>query len=382
MSSKTKVLFLLESPCCGGAENAVVNIANGMSADKYDVTVAFLFKKSVYGAKYPFEICGAFHNFIKVRHLFDNRSKTISFLVNYFLSHYPSLVYHLFFRDIYNIVIAFNEGLPTNVVSSVSIRGRKKVAWLHTLTELSMKGKSKEDLSFIQDKYQRFDKIVAVSYSVADSFSGMFPALADKVRVAYIPVNVAAIRSKASSEVSIQKPSRKLLVSVGRITSAKAYDRYLKVIRSLKQESIDLSVWIIGGGDRSDLEHFCEENLLDNVSFLGNQSNPYPYMKLADWIVLPSLVEGLSIVILEALSLEKAVIATDCGGPREILGDSEYGLLVGNDEESIYRGLIRALTETTLKEEYESRAACRAKVFDFSETIQVIERVFDNLQNE
>ena len=71
----------------------------------------------------------------------------------------------------------------------------------------------------------------------------------------------------------------------------------------------------------------------------GFQSNPYSYMKRSDLYVCSSYVEGFSTVVSEAVILGIPVVTTESSGMREILGDSEYGLITENSDESLYQGM-------------------------------------------
>lgn len=370
-----KVLFLIESFTLGGAEKVLVDMVNALDPARFQVTVCSLFKESVYGKHYPYEVKMPFNETIHFRYLFNNRNRWLSQLANFGLSRFPAELYSCFIRDKFDIAVAFYEGAPTRLLSAAKFKHGKKIAWLHTSTGLSQKGKTGEILQQEQERYEQFDKIVAVSDFVAKSFSAIFPALTDRVVVAYNPIDVAGIRRKASVIVPFRRSPESLLVTVGRMTGAKAYDRYLRVVKNLKDSGLVFRVWIVGGGDCSSLESFCRENGLDNVSFLGHQDNPYPLMKLADWVVAPSQVEGLPTVVLESLALGKAVLATDCGGTREILGDSEYGLLVGNDEQSLTDGLSLALTNRCNKSQIEAAALRRCSDFTMEARMPVIEEL-------
>ena len=71
-----------------------------------------------------------------------------------------------------------------------------------------------------------------------------------------------------------------------------------------------------------------ENNLSKDVKILNFQKNPYKFIIKADVLVLTSKFEGLPNVLLEALSLKKFVISSNCPtGPKEILGNGKYGLL-------------------------------------------------------
>ena len=67
-------------------------------------------------------------------------------------------------------------------------------------------------------------------------------------------------------------------------------------------------------------------------------------LKCADLYVCSSLYEGFSTTVVESLILGTPVVTTDCTGMREILGDSEYGLITANDDEAFYEGVKRMLT--------------------------------------
>lgn len=74
----------------------------------------------------------------------------------------------------------------------------------------------------------------------------------------------------------------------------KGYDRLLDVCERLNIQGYKYSVWIIGEGeDRFLLEKIIAEKQLGNVKLLGLKSNPYIYMKQADWLLLPSRQKAL-----------------------------------------------------------------------------------------
>lgn len=372
-----KILFIIESPSMGGAEKVLVDIANGLVSNHCDITVCSLFKNSIYGNEHQFDLSGYLTDSVNYRYLFNNDKRSAYSFASFFITKAPAWIYRLRIRGRYDRVVAFYEGVPTRFVSKARLKYGKKIAWLHTLTALSMKRLGNKQLAETETLYCSFDKVVAVSNSVARSFSNLFPSVAEKLVVAYNPVNIKNIQSLSEAPFDIQKPDCPLLVSVGRITKVKGYDRYLRVIRHLRADGFHFKVWIIGGGDRSALETYCNDNHLDNVHFWGSQDNPYPFMKYADWIVLPSKIEGLPTVILESLALGKATIATDCGGTREILGCSEYGLMVDNDKHSLYSGIKTALSDCKMKSLYEKKASLRVHLFETSSCTSRIEKVLE-----
>ena len=357
--AKKRILFIIESFILGGAERVLVDIVNHLDQNKFEITVFSIFKKSVY-RNYNTEIDNPFKQHIHYKWLVNNGNQLLYRVFSFLLVRIPSLLYGLLVGDKYDVVVAFYEGAPTAFVANAKITG-KKIAWLHTSTDLSQKGKSYGALMRQNHYYSTFSDIIAVSEGVKEDFVHLFPMQKNKVKVIHNPIDTDSIQERSKQKIDAQHPGCPLFVSVGRMTPVKGYDRYLRVINNLVKEGYRFEVWIIGGGDRTDYESFCQENGLDNVKFLGNRSNPYPYMKMADWIVVPSLIEGLSTVVMEGIVLGKAVLATDCPGMKELLGNSEFGLIIDNQEEALFCEIKRLLNNSSLSSYYENRTFSRSK---------------------
>ena len=119
-----------------------------------------------------------------------------------------------------------------------------------------------------------------------------------------------------------------------------------------------------------------------NVSFLGFQSNPYPYIKAADMFLSTSMTEGYPLVICEALCLDKPIVATNVTGPREILGDSEYGLLAEESDEAIFSAVQRMIDDEDLRKHYATKASERKQLFDIQSTVDNIYRLISSDSND
>jgi len=119
------------------------------------------------------------------------------------------------------------------------------------------------------------------------------------------------------------------IVNVGALKSQKNQKLLLDAMRRLKFR--DVSLLIVGDGpERLRLEKMlCDENLNDCVRLLGWVNNSSEIIAAADLFVLSSNFEGYPNVLLEALVVGTPIISTDCDyGPREILADGKYGVLV------------------------------------------------------
>ncbi|WMB74458.1 glycosyltransferase [Shewanella oncorhynchi] len=138
-----------------------------------------------------------------------------------------------------------------------------------------------------------------------------------------------------------------LILAVGRFTEAKDYPNLLTAFSQLPSELSHTKLAIIGTGEAqtSILELVAQLGLTERVHFLGLQRNVNEWMSAADLFVLSSAWEGFGLVVAEAMACERLVVATDCGGVKEVLGDC--GILVPTkDSTALSRGLVQGLTVT------------------------------------
>lgn len=182
----------------------------------------------------------------------------------------------------------------------------------------------------------------------------------------YNTVDDTQIREKAAQQLPADAIKRKLtVVTLGRLTYQKAYDRLLRVHKQLQEERLDFDLWILGEGeDRAELEQFIQQNHMEeSVRLFGFQKNPYPFMKAADLLVCSSRYEGFSTFVTEGLILGKPIVTTDCTGMRELLGDSEYGLITDNSEKGLHDGLVQLLTQPEALRRFSEASKLRGSDF-------------------
>lgn len=111
----------------------------------------------------------------------------------------------------------------------------------------------------------------------------------------------------------------------------------------------------------------------NKINFLGFNENPYPYYYYSDTYVLSSRWEGFPNTLLEALACEAKVVATTCkSGPKEIIENDKYGILVEvNNAKSLANGIMKSL-------EGNNKSNDRASVFSIEKIVKKYEEVFLN----
>ena len=135
------------------------------------------------------------------------------------------------------------------------------------------------------------------------------------------------------------------IISVGRLAYEKDYKSAILSISKLKKKIKNIRYYILGDGELK--EELCSYSksldLSRDIIFVGHLKNPYPIMKNANVLLLTSLYEGFSNVILESLALNTPVVATDSpGGNKEIILNGENGFLakVRNSEDIVQKIML------------------------------------------
>lgn len=388
---KTKVLFLIHTLQVGGAEKVLINLVNSMDSEKFDITVMTVINTGAFrfelndNIKYKtiFNI-----NFLnknkktenkKSGNLLDNTNFVKKVAVKIYQFFWKIVdckkIYKRYIKESYDVEVAFLEGISAKIISNSTNANSKKIAWIHvdlineTKTEKFFKN-SKEE----RKVYSAYEKIICVSKYVKEQFIKKMGFDESKVKVLYNPVDTQKIIEIANEKVEDISKKRYTICSVGRLSEQKGYDRLLRITKKLNGEKLDFELWIIGvGSEEENLKKYINENNIENVKLLGYKKNPYKYIKLADAFVCSSRAEGFSTAVSEAVILSKPVITTDCSGMREILGDSEYGIICKNTEEDLYISLRSFLEDKKMQKQYQTRVKDRVGIFDLKTNVRIIE---------
>lgn len=370
-----KILFLIETMNGGGAERVLTDLVNNLDPQKYDITIQTIWNEGLYLNQLNSNI---HHKSVLKSKLSDRTSFFLSIL--YFIILSPKWVYNKFIKDEYDIEIAFLEGISTKYIGASTNKKAKKYTWVHIdlfnffyIKNIFFSTKKAKKC------YCKFDKILCVSNTVKSNFYKRF-GLKENVEVVYNVVDDQSIVEKAQQipeDLSKDTDNRFKMITIGRLTKQKGYDRLLRVHSKLIEDGFDYTLWIIGEGeDRGDLESIIKDKgIQDSTKLLGFKSNPYPYIKYCDLFVCSSLAEGFSTVATESTILGVPIVTTACSGMKELLGDSEYGLIVDNNELALYEGLKEILTNTSLYEHYKIKATERSSYFKKEKRICEIEKI-------
>lgn len=372
---KKKILFLIESFAGGGVEKIFIDLINNMDISKYDITVMSIWD---YGVRKK-----DLRKDVKYKSIFPNIRGISRVFHNFVEKSDGSLLYKFGIREKYDIEIAFIEGRATKIIGASTNPNSKKIAWVHIdLSQGHWTSRVfRESLQREKECYKKFNDIVFVSNSAKEGFKNLFGDDFDNLQVKYNPIIAEEVVKKAEEEVNdIAKPKDKmLLVTSGRLVSQKGYESLLKACNKLNKDNIKYELWILGEGwDRPKLEELINKYSLSNVKLLGFKENPYKYIKQGDLFVCSSKNEGFSLVIAEAMILGLPVISTNCSGPNELLNFGEYGYMVENNEEALYKGLKEIISNDEKLKYYKKKSSERVYFFNYKNRISDIERLFND----
>lgn len=129
---------------------------------------------------------------------------------------------------------------------------------------------------------------------------------------------------------------------IGRLIELKGLDLLIRSFNEISKTYENVKLVIVGDGEESDnLKNQVKEYGLENkVIFAGYRKDIYNFMNIMDCFVLSSIREGLPMVILEAIAMNKVVISTPVAGVKEIISNDEYGIVL---EERNATNMIEAM---------------------------------------
>jgi glycosyltransferase involved in cell wall biosynthesis len=127
-----------------------------------------------------------------------------------------------------------------------------------------------------------------------------------------------------------------------------------------------------------------ERDLNSVVTFAGFQSNVLEYMADFDVVVLPSILEGFGIVLLEAMAMGKPVVASRVGGIPEAVEDSVTGILVPPaNSRKLAEALVVLLENSTLRQSMGEAGRARVEtLFSLERTIKEIECCYNHILSQ
>ena len=365
---KKKILFVINSMGCGGAEKSLLSLLSLLDYGKYDVTLQMFRRGGMFESLLPeavhirqdLDYTAFCAKSITAQLLsFDlqrlvARSRTSLFLRQNAKRGRPLHDAQAYWKhsgvaydplpEQYDVAIAWGQGTPTHFVAE-KVQAKKKLAWVNA--DYENVGHNKR---FDRPFYGAFDVLVCVSDQLCDIMRTVFPEYAEKMTTIYDisdPSTIIKMSQQPCCDISRQEGTT--LVTVGRLVPQKGYDIAAKAAQILKDRGIKFHWYIIGDGNRPPIEKDIERyGIKDHFTLLGGKANPYPYMKAADIYVQTSRFEGYCLTLAEARMLDIPCVTTNFDVVYAQMIDGENGLIVDMTAEAVAEGIVRLATDSEL----------------------------------
>lgn len=331
---RVRVLHVITSLTVGGAERLVIAAACGLSPNRFEHAICCLSEAGALAteaaaAGVPVHTVGAFPGisnplaFVRLLRIIRNIAPTIVHT-------------HLQSANLYGRVAARLAGVPIVIATEHNVYAHKpkRYVWVERLLA------------------RRTDVLIAVSANVQQFLGQQLALPASAIRVVYNGVAPAAASAVAVTELRRRVAAGSPVVAVvASLTRKKGHAVLLRAISSLRQQGMAITLLLAGDGvERRRLEAMAQAlGVADSVRFLGIVPAA-DVLAVADLFVLPSLVEGLPLALLEAMLSGKAVVATAVGGVPEVIRPEVNGVLVpAGDERALADAIARLIASPDLR---------------------------------
>ena len=362
------VLFLMPSLPGAGAEKVLIEILRHIDYTQYNVSLFLEYREGVYLQDVPDKVSIiALHGpnnlwFQRLHRRLVERG---------WYAPFHEMVYRRMFLSLlrgkrYDTIISFMEGSAVKFHSYIFDKGKRNISWVHI--DFQQKHWSLDFFRDAEDErqcYEKMDKIIFVSNDAKTGFDSLFHLSAEKYAVHYNIIDADRIR-RLSQMCTAEQKKRFTICMLGRLNTQKRHDRAISVAKTLKELGYDFELWIIGDGElRGKIEkQINEAGLQDVVKLKGFINPPYSMLAQADIFLNTSEAEGFSLVVAEAFCLGIPVVSTNVSGPRELLGDSEYGILTSQEEKDIASAVRTMMDKPLLRKHYSVMSITRSQMFN------------------
>lgn len=364
---RKRVLFVINSMGCGGAEKSLLSLLSLLDYEKYDVTLQMFRRGGMFEELLPPEVhvreqldftkfcdqslTGQLASFDFRR--INARLRTAMYLRKNAKAGRPLHDAQAYWKysaaaydplpEQYDIAIAWGQGTPTHFVAE-KVKAQKKFAWVNVNYEAAG-----HQAAFDDCFYNKYDKIVCVSEKLHSIFDEVFPQYKDNTVTILDINNPATILAMSDAPCSLPDRHGLTLVTVGRLVPQKGYDIAAKAAYLLKERGFDFHWYVVGDGDRDSIKKdIARYDIGDCFTLLGAKANPYPYMKAADIYVQTSKFEGYCLTLAEARMLNIPCVTTNFDVVYAQMVDGENGLVVDMNAQAVADGITRLAGDSEL----------------------------------
>jgi len=313
-TKKIKILHIIYQLNTGGLENGLVNLINQLPSDQFEHTVLSL----SYSTDFKYRIIQPSCKVIDLNKepgpLFWYFSKILKIIKQ----QKPDIVHTRNLSSVECQMVAWFAGVP------VRIHGE------HGREPNDALGNNKKNQLIRKITSPFVQKYIALSKELETYLIQKIKVAPERITQIYNGVDYMKFIPQPQSKIKSSNSTGINIITVGRLQAVKNFQILLEAIAKLNQSGYqNIKLRIVGDGvERDNLQHFAETlKIAPLTEFLGDRQDVPDLLQKSDIFVLPSLIEGISNTILEAMSCGLPIIASHVGGNPELIIDNQTGYL-------------------------------------------------------
>ena len=230
---------------------------------------------------------------------------------------------------------------------------------------------------------RKLSKIVSIANKVTESIKKNIKCEDKKIIQIYNGIEIEKFECKRNFD----KEKEIEIVSIGRLVKQKNHKLLLEAFKNLddklKEENRKIpNLKIYGQGElKEELKQYIKENNIQNVQLMGITNRVDEVLKESDIYVMSSDYEGFSISLIEAMVSGIAIVCTNVGANKEIIGENEAGILIqDNNAEELTNALYKLLDKKEREKLY-SKCQKRKEMFNINKSAEEHLNLYKTLVN-
>ena len=330
---KKKILITAYSLDLGGIETSLINLLKNIDYKNYDVTLILEKKTGLFLEQVPSEVNVIDYNLCSSKNVLKrkiiNRSKLLFWKFKLHNKFYFSCSFCTY-------------SIPGSHLARAA--SKNNAIWVHGNYYVLYGDKMSKFFESVRIK--KFEKIVFVSNENKREICSHYQGIEDKSYVCNNLVDGELILKKSKKKIKYKKnKDEKLFVNIGRHEEhQKRLSRIISATNRLNKEGYKFKILFVGDGpDHDTYKDECDSLKLDNIIFVGRTSNPFPYYKMSDAVILSSEYEGFPVVFLEAMILKKPILSTKISDWEDL--EDKYGYFCELNSDGVYYNMKKFLDE-------------------------------------